>query len=114
MPTTIVALFDHYNYADYAVEELLEGGFLHKDIALLSGHYWNEQDPDYGPGAFAHRPVQPLNHGSVLVRVHTRRENLDQALDILDKSGAREMRELVEDWQPVGWAVAVETISIYH
>ncbi len=98
----ITALYKNGDSADEAVETLLDQGFSHKDITLMSGHYWKD-------GA---DPIE-INGSEVIVQVQTL--VVDEARiaeGTIYKFCPEAVQEQIEfaqdDWMSIEWVVALD------
>lgn len=89
-PVQVLGLYESFTAVDPVVEYLLDQGFSHTDIALLSGHYWTEILNSLGQPEEAERI--PTRGREVYLQVTAAGEKARLARDILCNSGPLDVR----------------------
>lgn len=95
MPTTVIAMYDNADKARQVVQEMVQAGFNKNAIELLNG----------GRLGYANE----LRRGAALVTLEAENETAEDALDIMERCGPRDLltAELgSERRRPAGGTVA--------
>jgi hypothetical protein len=109
---TVVGMFDSYEQAEKAAEALRQKGI--SDVRLAAPTAKSEPDPESStittlfqnegiPGVAQRCYLEALNRGLSVVKAHLDDSQSDDAVDILEASGAVDIEERARIWRDSGW-----------
>jgi hypothetical protein len=109
---TLIALYDSWETADAVIEALLDYGFSHADITVMSGDHWTrESGAEYTLEAGA-----STDHGAqALLKLRASSSMAEVARILVCNSGAYDVRELAgEEEEEVEAEEAPVAIALHH
>jgi hypothetical protein len=99
-----MALYQGWDTADRVIEALLDAGFSHKDIALISGDFWYDELPDFYD--------QQRKENEVILQVLASDQMAKIARELICNSGPVDVREQEGDWEE-GWVTSTPVAISY-
>lgn len=116
MAKTAVALYDTKNEAQQVVNELTNVGFSRSSIRTIDDHEGDTVRTLTSaglPNSDANAYVEGIRRGGHLVMITTEDDEIDTAVDIMDRYNSVNIQERAEMWRGEGWSMQsdMDTIS---
>jgi hypothetical protein len=109
MVKTIMALYEGYETADMVVEALIDSGFSHADIAVMSGSYWLDELEALGEKIDSAAGL--IESHEVLLSLRVSDPLATRAREMICNSGPVDVRERAGGWHE-DWAAYSLPVSI--
>lgn len=115
MAKTAVALYDTVNEAQQVVNELTSTGFSRNSIQMLNNNTNNTTTTLTSAGlprSDADAYVEGIRRGGHLVMITTEDDEIDTAVDIMDRFNSVNIQERADMWRGEGWDQQSELAAV--